>query len=289
MKAGILRVAERVQDDIRMGVVTYTGQNGGTCPDLFPGIDQLTFATSNLEAVRAGLESVDEPGYKGETPTAATIEAALPALLADPSPGEKVIILVTDGDPDFCDDPDPVCPMDAVVGAVQAAYAQGVTTTVFGLRREGVDLSEPHLRDVANAGVGEPVAQSAQVGRIEDYATRCTQPARGVYSASGGNAQFFQADGNDEAALGDALDSVIYGIRSCIFDLAGTLEIDPEGAPFGRIFIDEQPTLGFGDPNGWQLSSGTQIELLGAACDQLKSPGTRGIRFDFPCEAFILR
>jgi hypothetical protein len=218
-----------------------------------------------------------------------TIQAALPALLADPNPGEKVMLLVTDGDPDFCNDPDPVCPMDAVVAAVQGAFAQGVTTTVFGLRRAGVALSEPHLRDVANAGTGQPVALPAQVGRVEDYQNRCNLPAQGIYSAQGGNATFFQADGNDQAALGDALDAVIYGIRSCVFELGGAVEIDPERAQFGRISIDGGEPLTFGDPNGWQLRTATQVELLGGACDQLKNPVTRGIDFDFPCDLFIPR
>jgi hypothetical protein len=43
------------------------------------------------------------------------------------------------------------------------------------------------------------------------------------------------------------------------------------------------------DPNGWRLNTGTQIELLGNACQQLKLPTTGGIAFDFPCDALIPR
>lgn len=291
MKQGIVNVVRDVQDDIRVGVLTYTGQNGGACPDLFPAMDQVTFGKNNLPAIESALAAVDRPPYKGETPTAATIQQALPVLLADPSPGEKVMLLVTDGDPDFCNDPDRICAMDAVIGAVQAAYAQGVTTTVFGLRR--AELSEQHLRDVANAGSGQPVALPPGVNSEEDLRNRCRDnppgSPTGTYAATGGNAEYFQANGTDQVALGAALDAVIYGIRSCIFDLGGAVEINPERVGGARITIDAGAPLVYGDPNGWQLRTETQVELLGSACQQLKNPATGGIKFDFPCDIFLPR
>lgn len=291
MKAGILQVVSDVQEDIRVGVVTYTGENGGACPDLYPAMSQVTFDKNNLPAVEAALNAVDRPDYKGETPTAATIQQALPVLLADPSPGEKVMLLVTDGDPDFCNDPDRICAMDAVIGAVQAAYAQGVTTTVFGLRR--AELSEQHLRDVANAGSGQPVALPPGVNTEEELRNRCRNnppgSATGTYSPAAGNAQFFQANGTDQIALGQALDAVIYGIRSCVFELDGAVEINADGVEGARITLGEGAPLVYEDPNGWRLRTATQVELLGSACQQLKDPRTAGIKFDFPCEAFSPR
>jgi hypothetical protein len=293
MKAGILEVVNNVQADIRVGVVTYTGQNGGACPDLFPAMTAVTFDKNNLPAVESALTSIDQPDYKGETPTAATIRQAWPLVKADPSPGEKVMLLVTDGDPDFCNDPDRLCAMDAVVGAVQAAFADGVSTAVFGLQR--AELSERHLRDVANAGAGQPVALPDGVGSEMDLRNRCrnTQEQEGYlpgsYSAQGGNAQYFQANGTDQAALGAALDAVIYGIRGCVFELDGAVEINPERVGGARITIDDGAPLTFGDANGWRLLTPTQVELTGAACQQLKNPATGGIKFDFPCDVFAPR
>jgi von Willebrand factor type A domain len=297
MKTGILDVVREVQKDIRVGLVTYTGQNGGACPDLYPAMNQVTFGKNNLPAVEATLSSIDRPPYKGETPTAATIQQALPVLLSDPSPGEKVMLLVTDGDPDFCNDPDRICAMDAVIGAVQAAYAAGVSTAVFGLKR--AELSEQHLRDVANAGAGQPVAFPPGVNSVQDLQNRCRNnqvptgygpaPLTGTYSAVGGNAQFFQANGTDQVALGAALDAVIYGIRSCVFELDGAVQINPDRVGGARITIDDGAPLAFGDPNGWRLNTATQVELTGSACQQLKNPATGGIKFDFPCDVLIPR
>jgi len=291
MKAGILQVVSEVQKDIRVGMVTYTGQNGGVCPDLYPPMNAVSFDKNNYARIETDINAVGQPNYKGETPTAATLQQALPVLLADPSPGDKVMLLVTDGDPDFCNDPDRACSMDAVIGAVQDAYSKGVLTTVFGLKR--ADLSEQHLRDVANAGSGQPVALPQGINSEQDLRNRCrNNPAGtlpGSYSAVGGNAQYFQANGTDTVALGDALNAVIYGIRSCVFDLAGAAEINPASASSARITLDDGAPLVFNDPNGWQLRTATQVELLGSACQQLKLPTTGGIAFDFPCDTLIPR
>lgn len=291
MRAGIIDVVREVQEDIRVGMVTYTGQNGGTCPDLYPALTEVTFTKNNLPSIETAINSLNEPPYKGETPTAATIQQAMPVLLADPSPGEKVMLLVTDGDPDFCDDPDRICPMDAVIGAVQEAYRQGISTTVFGLRQ--AELSEQHLRDVANAGSGQPVALPPGVNSEQDLRNRCANnpvgSLPGTYSPQAGDAEYFQANGTDEVALTDALNAVIYGIRSCIFELDGAVEINPERVGAARISIDGGAPLLLGDANGWQLRSPTQVELLGSACRQVKDPRTGGISFDFPCEVFDLR
>jgi hypothetical protein len=291
MKVGILDVVQKVQKDIRVGMVTYTGQNGGVCPDLYPAMDAVSFDKNNYARIQTDINAVGQPNYKGETPTAATLQQALPVLLADPSPGDKTMLLVTDGDPDFCNDPDRICAMDAVIGAVQEAYRQGVSTTVFGLKR--AELSEQHLRDVANAGVGQPVALPPGVNTEQDLRNRCrNNPAgtlQGTYSAAGGNAQYFQANGTDTAALGDALNAVIYGIRSCVFDLSGAAEINPDSASSARITLDKGPPLVFNDPNGWHMRSATQVELLGNACQQIKLPTTGEIDFDFPCDALIPR
>jgi hypothetical protein len=292
MKAGLLEVVQGVQKDIRIGMVTYTGQNGGTCPDLFPAMDQVTFDKNNYSSIETNLNAVQKPSYKGETPTALTLQQAVPVLLNDPSPGEKVLLLVTDGDPDFCNDPDRICAMDAVIGQVQAAYAKGVTTTVFGLRRAGSEaLSEQHLRDVANAGTGQPVAWPQGVNNDTDLRNRCKSnppgSLSGTYAAQGGSAQFFQANGTDTVALGSALDAAINGIRSCIFDLAGAAQIDSSHAAGATITIDGGAPLLFGDPNGWQQRTETQIELVGNACQQLKNPATKGISFDFPCDTLL--
>jgi hypothetical protein len=291
MKAGILDVVQNVQADIRVGMVTYTGQNGGACPDLYPPPAEVTFGLDNYPAVEAAINAVGQPAYKGETPTAVTIQQALPLLMNDPGPGEKVMLLVTDGDPDFCNDPDRVCSMDAVIGAVQAAYAMGVSTTVFGLRR--AELSEQHLRDVANAGTGQPVALPPGINTVQDLRNRCVNnpvgSLPGTYSPTSGNAQYFQANGTDQIALGAALDAVIYGIRSCVFDLGGAVEIDPTRVADARITIDGGNPLVYDDPNGWHLLTTTQVELLGSSCQQLKNPATTGIEFDFPCDVLILR
>jgi hypothetical protein len=289
VKQGLINVIEQVQNDINIGLFTYTGQNPqaqnvvATCPELIPAPSTVTFSKGNAGAIRDALNAVQKPSYKGETPTAMAIDAAIPLLAAAPAGGEKFILLVTDGDPDFCNDGDQICPMDAVVAAVQKAKAQNIGTTVFGLQRNGVALSGQHLQDVANAGAGLPVAQPIQ--RLEDFQGRCQGPALGTYApmGGGGTASFFQANATNQQALADALDQVIAGIRSCTFELAGAVKVDLNRAAQANISIDATP-LAYGDPNGWRMVSETQVEIMGAGCAQLKDKATQRVDFDFPCE-----
>ena len=50
------------------------------------------------------------------------------------APGDKYILFVTDGEPDYCGDGNVLCPPDAVVAELQALKANNITTIVFGLQ-----------------------------------------------------------------------------------------------------------------------------------------------------------
>jgi hypothetical protein len=89
MKAGILDVVQKVQKDIRVGMVTYTGQNGGVCPDLYPAMDAVRFDKNNYARIESDINAVGQPNYKGETPTAATLAASAARAAGRPSPGTR--------------------------------------------------------------------------------------------------------------------------------------------------------------------------------------------------------
>jgi hypothetical protein len=88
----------------------------------------------------------------------------------------------------------------------------------------------------------------------------------------------------DRDALSAALDQIVAGIRSCTFELAGSVKVDLARASQATIQIDQSAPLTYDDANGWRMATETQVEIMGAACQLLKSPQTQGINFDFPCE-----
>jgi hypothetical protein len=81
-------------------------------------------------------------------------------LLADDTmaPGEKFILFVTDGQPDFCDDGNELCPPDSVVGELQTLATGGIHTLVFGISSPLTTISDAVLQGFANAGASQPVA-----------------------------------------------------------------------------------------------------------------------------------
>ena len=114
-------------------------------------------------------------GKKFESPAMYSIRAATKALMADTTPGAKYIILVTDGQEDYCDDALEICASDSTVGALQAAYTADVKTIVFGLQTMQFNL--PAVRP--------PGVRERRRGR-DDRAGPCPASTRRRYSTSAG-------------------------------------------------------------------------------------------------------
>ena len=273
LKRGVLDAVERLQNDVRFGFVSYTGQQGRTCPELSA---TTPIALGNAAAIRRAYDALDKPSYKSETPTAAALTEVTIRLAEEPAIGPKYVVLVTDGEPDFCDDGNVECARDALVAAAQAAHAKGIGTFVFSV---GGQVSRMHLEDVANAGAGQPVAQRSQCAN-----------ARAAYAPVGsaaGSAPYFEPDVSNQSALVAALAGVISGVRGCVFDLAGQIQIDLAQASEGVVEIDGV-RVPFDPVNGFRMNSATELELTGSACAQLRRPDSKRVFIDFPCEAVLV-
>lgn len=275
LKGGVLAVVEQLQNDIRFGFTTYIGAQGMMCPELTTVVPA---ATGNYDTIKKTYDAITKPNYKAETPTSLALTEVTKTLMMEPMTGAKYIVLVTDGEPDFCDDPNVTCSRDAVVAATQAAYTQGVGTFIFSV---GGDVDKAHLGDVANAGTGQPVEDRQMAVHYQ------CQNSLATYAATSGNAPFFEPDVNDRSALVTALTSTIAGVRSCVFDLQGKVKIDLSMQDQGVVDVEGQ-RVPYGPPDGYRMNSQTQLELLGVACERLKRPETKRVSIDFPCEAVVL-
>src|SRR5690606_13373876 len=108
----------------------------------------------------------------------------------------------TDGEPDTCEQPNPQNGQAEALAAVTRAYRAGIRTYLISVGR---DISEAHMQDVANAGVGN--AEGAP------------------------DAPYWVA--GDDIGLRNALRTIIAGEVSCTLSLEG--RIDPERACEGRV------------------------------------------------------
>lgn len=275
LKDGVLAVIEQLQKDIHFGFSSYTGAQGMMCPQL---TTVVPLAELNYAAIKRAYDAIAKPEFKGETPTSLAIQEVSKTLLKEPKNSPKFIVLVTDGEPDFCDDPNVTCSRDAVVAAAQAAYAQGIGTFIFSV---GGEVDRAHLGDVANAGTGQPVEDRQMAVHYQCPNSMAT------YSPTSGNAPYFEPNVNDRAALVKALSDTIAGVRSCVFDLQGKVKINLMLASQGIVEVDGQ-RVPYGGDDGYRMNSETQLELLGASCKRLKQPETKKVFIDFPCEAVVL-
>lgn len=239
-------VVSQLENQVRFGLALYTGTDQDC-----PAISQVNIAIGNrdeIEAVYGAAAPIQE------TPTGDAINEILPGIVGFNEPGQKIIVLATDGEPDTCAVPNPQNGQPEAIAAAQAAYQAGVNTYIIAV---GSDVSLQHQQDMANAGAGKPL------------------------DGSQGNAPYYPA--GDQAALVAAFNEIINGVRSCILDISKA--IDPEKAGEGHVYIDGVE-IGYQDPNGWQLNNPTQIELLGTSCEAIQN-GNHTVTGVFDCTAII--
>jgi len=226
---------------------------GGMASNTCPVLVEVPIALNNYMPIQT-VYAANEP--LGATPTGESIAAIWPKIQAlDPVtfPGPRVMVLATDGEPNMCSNIN-----NMMEGrrqsemAIQAAYEAGIPTFVISV---GDDVGEDHLRRIANIGQGFP--------------------------ANDGMDRFYPA--NDPSQLADAFETIISGVRACVFDLNGNVNLN--AATMGRVTIDGM-NLTYMDPNGWHLNGQGQVVVDGAACQQIQQ-GATGVDIWFPCGAFI--
>jgi hypothetical protein len=249
---------KQMESTVRMGLAMYTsnhGTAGGACPML----TQVPINLNNYTAIN-DVYQMSKP--LGDTPTGESIAAVAQELANEPDP--KYILLVTDGLPDTCADPDAGnttarqnAANDSTVKAAQAAHAQGIDLFIMGVSS---DIAPSHLQAMANAGAGI------------DPATTGTAAAK-YYVAS-----------DNQASLAQQLSGIIGSTRTCVFHLQGT--VDTAHASEGIVTLGGA-SLGYNDANGYRLNNASELEILGTACDKIKNANTELV-VRFPCDAVLI-
>lgn len=306
LRDAVLPVIEALQADVRFGIGAYNSVNaGGTCPASVIE-DQGTIDLNHYAAIQSfytGL-STTPPAGKLDTPTSVAVAEAAEILRADPSPGAKAILLVTsDDDPDFCDDVGPNCGNDAAIGAMQAAYALGIQTFVFGLDNPGIQYRE-WFDFWAQAGAGqqpnwtEGLTKNQYSGQIYNacqnnvngWLPAWTEAGRtafdpiGLYSAEGGTATAFVSA--DTSLVAEEIRSKVEGLKSCIIDLPN-VEVKAGYERSADVFVNEVQI----PDEEWELTATNPavIAIKGAACETWKDPAVTKFFAGFECEAITIK
>jgi len=320
LKGAIESVMTQLDAQVRFGFMTVWGTNpagAGTCPSLKGmATDAVPAAINNASKIAQMYDALTpapnstEMGKKFESPASESIAVATKTLMADTSVGDKYIIFLTDGQPDYCDDSNSLCAPDSVVFQLQNAFTAGIKTIVFGVQTPLFDLAPGVLQAFANAGAGEPTLPPVKTGgTANDFYDQCSgiagwasdlttsgKPAArgstlGTYSTTMGPTTPYTPSAANQNELVTQLSAAISGVKSCTFDLGNiqgkSIKIDRAMLSDAHIKImgNEIP---LDDTNGWRMTTDTQLELTGSACETWRAPATTTIEFMFPCEVFIV-
>lgn len=302
LRTGALDVIMSMQSQVRFGFAAFSSYDG-KCPAL----DPVPIALNNYAAIAAVYNPLGKPPDKVDTPTVLALQSAQTLLQADSGNGGKYILLVTDGDPDYCDDVNAVCAVDSVVHELQVLYNAGIKTFVLGIKTPSSGISDAALTAFANAGAGQPVLPSPlgdanrsgplqiwdQCNGVAKWGAELTAAQKsmtslGTYAAAGGTAKAFTPDATNEAALRDQIAQLVSGIKSCVFDLGGQIEVDLNQLTLAHVSVQGQD-VPLDSMNGWRMNNSTQLELVGSACDTWRKPETTTIDFNFPCGIIIIK
>lgn len=237
-------VVPTLQHSIQFALTFYTSYNGfsgGECPLL----SSVSSATGNYDAIQ---KLYDNTFPADDTPTGAAITSVLSHIREAKRKGPEVLLLVTDGDPDTCEQPDPQNGQLEAVAAAAQAYQQGVDFYVLGISS---DISGDKLQQLANAGRGKPL--DAKWGVDTDAA----EP----YQAS-----------NSAAGLTQQLQDILSRVPLCEVEL----ERDVAEAELsnGRVTLDGK-RLVYGNADGYALKDPRHLQIVGKACDTLRQAGKR--------------
>jgi hypothetical protein len=314
LKNAALSVIDSLEGQVRFGFASFTGtnpQNGGMCPM----IDQVAPALNNFTPIKTLYDSLPfqpettESGKKFETPARQSLDMIGAKLLADTAPGDKYILFVTDGQPDYCDDANTLCAPDSVIAGLQALNAKGVVTIVMGLQSAANDLPPGILQAFANAGRGEATVAPVRANQTAfSFYDECNGVAgwhadlvasgktavRGVtlgtYSDAAGPTKPYTPNSSDQAALVSQLGTALAGVKSCTFDLSNvngqSIKVDLNNLAAASVSI-EGTMVPQNDTTGWSMASASQLVLNGAACDNWRKPNNNKIDFNFPCSTII--
>ena len=241
-----------VDSQIIVGASLYTSDNGdagGTCPML----EKRAPAANNAMAI--GNLIANNPPYDDEldTPTA---EAVTSTAMTFPEADNRVLILATDGNPDNCADPDAHDAGSRMMSedAVAATYADPYNIPTFVLS-VGTDTALTHLQRLARLGRG----QDPDTGSAEPYVA--TSPDQ----------------------LVDAFGEIIRGVRSCLIDINGTVDLDQ--ADQGEVVMNGSQ-LEYG--TDWTMVDEDTMELVGAACDTFLNTDEVSLSAEFPCGGVVV-
>lgn len=241
----------------QVGLMLFTGRNGFANGAHCPLLTTVPVMFDNVDTVRATYLGAEPLTPNGDTPTGESIDQAVLQLNQVANGAPQYLLLLTDGDPDTCAQPNPQLGMPQAIAAAQNAYAHGIRVFTVGV---SADIRGANLQQMANAGAGkDPTLVYGQDVDAEQPLFANTDPAE----------------------LAKQLKGVIGDVRTCTVQL-GQWAGASRGFS-GQLTLDGEPLV-YGPGNDWTFLDDDTLRIRGAACQKILSDGQR-LQVRFPCLA----
>ena len=261
-------LVEGSPDDMNFGLKFFPplGAPSKTCdPSFFstPDVPVAPLSTSRAE-IEAALAKAS-PG--GETPMAIAVQTAITYMnTAKLSDGTRIVILITDGDPNGCGSLTDVI-NDATVGPTDTPPVD-----VYVIGAPGGTVQ--NLSQIAAAGNGK---------RTPTCVADTTDPTK--------SCDYEISSTDFETELLAALKDIEGKALTCTFDVptggeAGTVDpskvnVDVTDSSGDTITLDRDPT----HTDGWDYTDGgATITVYGPECDKIKTDGTEKVQIILGCK-----
>jgi len=231
-------VVKQFEASVRFGIAFFTSHTG-VCPIL----NEVPAKVRNYEALNALYRSL---APDGDTPTGDALQRVVTELQQTPSQGPRYILLVTDGNPDTCAQPNPDDGHPQAVAAVQRAFDAGIELYVLGISN---GIAGENLQQLANAGKGRPIDL--------------------IWGVDAAAAEPFQATGN-VLSLAEQLSDILNSIPLCQVQL--NRDVAPAEVSSAKVQLDGQP-LTYSLADGYVLKDPRHLAIVGKACEALKAGG----------------
>jgi hypothetical protein len=270
MRQGVLDFTDALGAQIRAGAALFPAPGSG------PGTECAAGAEVYAPTVDPGpnfAEAIDV-FPNGGTPTAATLQALRPRMLAEASP--KVVLLATDGGPN--------CNAQASCSAAECILnLEGECPTSVGnccappdgLVENCLDRAATLAAITALKDEGSNVYVIGIPGS-EIFGTVLNQMALAGGVAQDGATYYYRVD--DLSLLSEVFKDIARDLISCTFDLTDP----PEEMGLTNVYLNGQ-VVPLDPENGWIWVDGDTVELVGAACDALKSGSVQEVQIVSGC------
>ncbi len=222
------------------------------------GVESALLGATQRRAIESYVSASDKEFYWG-TPLASALRGALQAQKASPVAGSRSVVLLTDGNPTSCDE----AGVSNDIANVVAAAEEGVSGTLVRTFVIGV---VDGARQAAKAEKLSPIAVAGGTKRFPG----CEATNDCFYAVTQGD---FASD------LQKALDQISLQAFDCTFNLpAASAETDAAKVNVTLTASGSSRTVArdAAHQNGWDyLPGGTQVQLYGQACTDVKAEGSR--------------